>query len=127
MATWQIHIRSREQLAFNAELLPTGERITDTRFTTPTALAQTELDNCFVLDNDFTQAAAILQGKHIRLTITPDASYPFVQAYTPPQRNCIALENLSSAPDAFNNRIGLLILPANEQYTFNTTYQLNYL
>ncbi|ULJ59486.1 aldose 1-epimerase [Wielerella bovis] len=127
MANWQLHIRSCEQLEFSPALLPTGKRIADATFSQATPIAQTELDNCFVLTEDFSAPAVVLQGEHIQLRIMPDAAYPYVQVYTPPQRDCIALENLSSAPDAFNNHIGLIELAAGEKCSFNTLYQLEYL
>jgi len=61
----------------------------------------------------------------LQLNIIPASSYPYLQIYTPPHRDSIAIENLSSAPDAFNNRIGLIIAKPNEKYVFTTTYQLN--
>ena len=124
MASWQLQIRSQEQLAFNERMLPTGETINSNPFAHSTPIAQTELDNCFVLTDDFSQPAVILQGERIQLSITPEASYPFVQAYTPPQRNSIALENLSSAPNAFNNHIGLIQLAPQQAQEFVTVYQL---
>ena len=124
MANWQLKIRSQQQLAFNERMLPTGETINSNPFDHSTPIAQTELDNCFVLTDDFSQPAVILQGKRIQLSITPEASYPFVQAYTPPQRDSIALENLSSAPNAFNNHIGLIQLAPQQAQEFVTVYQL---
>lgn len=124
MANWRLCIRSRQQLTFNERMLPTGETINSNPFAYSTPIAQTELDNCFVLTDDFSQPAVILQGERIQLSITPEASYPFVQAYTPPQRDSIALENLSSAPNAFNNYIGLIQLAPQQAQEFVTVYQL---
>ena len=124
MANWRLCIRSRQQLTFNERMLPTGETINSNPFAHSTPIAQTELDNCFVLTDDFSQPAVILQGERIQLSITPEASYPFVQAYTPPQRDSIALENLSSAPNAFNNHIGLIQLAPMQTREFVTVYQL---
>ena len=126
MANWQLKIRSQQQLAFNERMLPTGETINSNPFAHSTPIAQTELDNCFVLTPDFAQPAVILQGERVQLSITPEASYPFVQAYTPPARDSIALENLSSAPDAFNNQIGLIQLAPQQTQEFVTVYQLEH-
>lgn len=124
MANWQLKIRSQQQLAFNERMLPTGETIASNPFAQSAPIAQTELDNCFVLTPDFAQPAVILKGERVQLSITPEASYPFVQAYTPPARDSIALENLSSAPDAFNNQIGLIQLAPQQTQEFVTVYQL---
>jgi aldose 1-epimerase len=42
--------------------------------------------------------------------------------YTPPHRRSIAIENLSSAPDAFNNGIGLISLDPDHTRTFSVRY-----
>ena len=105
-------------------MLPTGETIHSNPFAHSTPIAQTELDNCFILTPDFAQPAVVLKGERIQLSITPEESYPFVQAYTPPQRDSIALENLSSAPNAFNNHIGLIQLAPQQAQEFVTVYQL---
>jgi aldose 1-epimerase len=47
-----------------------------------------------------------------------------LQIYTPPHRKSIAIENLSSAPDAFNNKIGLIELGAEESHAFQTRYRI---
>jgi aldose 1-epimerase len=47
-----------------------------------------------------------------------------LQIYTPEDRKSIAIENLSSAPDAFNNGMGLLVLEPGETKMFTTTYQI---
>ncbi|MDK4688097.1 aldose 1-epimerase [Kingella negevensis] len=121
---WQLHINSQAQLAFSAALLPTGETTPDERFLHGSTLANISLDNCFIR-RDNTAPAVTLQGKRIRLTLSPDESYPYVQAYIPDDRKSIALENLSAAPDAFNNKIGLIELQAGEAKAFETVYQLS--
>ena len=37
-----------------------------------------------------------------------------------PDRKSIAIENLSSAPDAFNNKIGLVVLGPDDSQAFST-------
>jgi aldose 1-epimerase len=65
--------------------------------------------------------------KKMQLEIYPDKSYPYLQIYTPPHRQSIAIENLSAAPDAFNNGMNLQILAAGEQAKFYTTYKISFL
>lgn len=83
-----------------------------------------ELDNCFLLDTSKASSRCILQNGRLRLTIEPNASYPYLQIYTPPHRKSIAIENLSSAPDAFNNGIGLIVVNSGEKKEFSTSYVL---
>lgn len=112
---------STEQVEFDATLIPTGNIFTDERFTNGALLKGIELDNCFKLSTPGSSVCT-LKNDAFQLTISPDAAYPFLQVYTPPNRKSIAIENLSSAPDAFNNKMGLLLLEPNKQYNFTTTY-----
>jgi aldose 1-epimerase len=47
--------------------------------------------------------------------------------YTPPDRKSIAIENLSGAPDNFNNGISLLMLPPGKPKGFSTSYTIEVL
>lgn len=111
-------------LEFDATLIPTSKILEDKRFLQPAVLDGIFLDNCFALDTTAQQPGCVLTGKRIRLTIVPDQSYPYLQIYTPSHRKSIAIENLSAAPDAFNNGIGLLRLEKNTPAIFSTTYRL---
>ena len=120
-----VQFNSNTMLEFDSRLLPSGKIIPYEKFETMNAFENTELDNCFVL-KDHTSPSCILKDNNsgIEFTITADSSYPYLQVYTPPHRKSIAVENLSSAPDSFNNHIGLIIAKPNEQYTFATSYQI---
>jgi len=121
----QVQFNSNSMLEFDSRLLPSGKIIPYEKFETMNAFENTELDNCFVL-KDHTSPSCILKDNNsgIEFTITADSSYPYLQVYTPPHRKSIAVENLSSAPDSFNNHIGLIIAKPHEQYTFATSYQI---
>lgn len=112
---------SNEQVEFDATLIPTGNIIADNRFENGSLLKGIELDNCFKLSKPGS-SVCVLKNETLQLTISPNAAYPFLQVYTPPHRKSIAIENLSAAPDAFNNKMGLLLLEPNKTYTFTTTY-----
>ena len=60
----------------------------------------------------------------LQLEISPARSYPYLQLYTPPHRQSIAFENLSAAPDAFNNAMGLISLLEGQEKVFETRYTL---
>jgi len=120
---YTLQFDSDTQLEFDETLLPTGKEIKDTRFQYGSLLKDTFLDNCYEL-NDSAHPKCVLSNKLIQLTILPESSYPYLQVYTPPHRKSIAIENLSGAPDAFNNGIGLKLLVPNHTYTFTTSYTL---
>jgi aldose 1-epimerase len=60
--------------------------------------------------------------RKVQLEIYPEKSYPYLQIYTPDHRKSIAIENLSAAPDAFNNGLGLKVLEPGEAATFTTKF-----
>ena len=121
----KIRFNSDTMMEFDERLLPSGNKIPDARFETMVELKDTFLDNCFLLKND-TNVSCILKDENegIQLNIFADASYPYLQVYTPPHRKSIAVENLSSVPDAFNNGIGLIVSNPGDISVFKTTYQL---
>lgn len=114
---------TNKQLEFSADLLPTGNTIEDNRFVRGQKMEGVFLDNCFLLDNHSeTKQSCTLKNEAVTLTITPDKQYPYLQIYTPPHRKSIAIENLTSAPDSFNNGIGLLIIEPGHTIECATTY-----
>ncbi len=115
---------SNTMLEFDETLIPTGKLLPDNRFTSSIKLKDIFLDNCFVLDPLVEHPACVLKGSKAILQITPHSSYPYLQIYTPLHRQSIAIENLSAAPDAFNNGMGLQLLQPNQPYIFSTSYQL---
>ncbi|TKK69277.1 aldose 1-epimerase [Ilyomonas limi] len=125
----ELQFRSIYKVVFDDRLLPTGNYEPYTRFNTPQLLGDTQLDNCFVLSNDFSRPACILRDEKagLQLSIIPEPSYPYLQIYTPDNRRGIAVENLSSPPDAFNNAINLIILKPGESASFTTAYQLQWI
>ena len=110
------------QVAFSSDLLPTGNIIADERFVHSISMKGIELDNCFLLDPSKEPSYCLLKNGTVSLLIEPDASYPYLQIYTPPHRKSIAIENLTGAPDTFNNGIGLMVLNAGESRNFVTSY-----
>lgn len=109
-------------LEFDETLLPTGKKINDPRFVNGASMNGIFLDNCFELKGE--HPFCTLSNDTLQLTIQPDAAYPYLQIYTPPHRNSIAIENLSGAPDCFNNGIGLTLLQPEKHYSFSTSYTL---
>jgi aldose 1-epimerase len=104
-------------------LLPTGNIVPYMKFQELEILGDTFLDNCFLLKNN-NKPACVLRNERlgIEFLITPDPSYPYLQVYTPEHRKSIAIENLSAAPDSFNNKMGLITLNSMESVSFATTF-----
>jgi aldose 1-epimerase len=122
----QLEFQSKEILEFDEELLPTGKLIPYQEFGSLKKIGDTFLDNCFTVNFAECQPMLVLRDtdKKLQLEIYPEKSYPYLQIYTPPHRQSIAIENLSAVPDAFNNGFGLLTLAPNEKASFSTTYKI---
>lgn len=110
-------------LQFDKNLVPTGNFINDDRFISPFSLKNVQLDNCYLLSN-ISQPKCVLRGNQLQLNILSDTAYPYLQIFIPDHRQNIAIENLSAAPDAFNNKMGLLQIEPHKEYSFTTTYQI---
>lgn len=125
----QLQFQSIEMVEFNKELIPTGNLIPYKEFYKLKKLGNTTLDNCFTLNFSEGQPICILQNseKNIQLEIHTNESYPYLQIYTPPHCKSIAIENISSVPDAFNNGIGLKTLSPGESANFKTSYKITLL
>ena len=124
-----LEFQSTAQLEFDADLLPTGKQHRYEAFGSLKYIGDQFFDNCFVVNFAECQPMLVFRdpAQKIQLEIRPDTSYPYLQLYTPPHRNSIAIENLSAAPDAFNNGMGLITLPAGESTSFSTQYSIHLL
>lgn len=120
----QLEFQSRDMVEFDSELLPTGKHTRFQDFGSLKLIGETEFDNCYSLDFTECQPMCVLRSSenNMQIEIHPADSYPYLQVYTPGHRKSIAIENLSSAPDAFNNGIGLKVIEPNEWASFTTTY-----
>lgn len=121
-----LEFQGLKMVEFNTELIPTKKLIDYTRFSTIEKLGDRFLDNCFTLDMQECQPLCVLRNaeKKIEVQLFPDESYPYLQIYTPPHRKSIAIENLSGAPDGFNNMMGLITLEPGQSSVFKTSYKI---
>lgn len=122
----QLEFQSKEIVLTDADMIPTGETKPFQEFGSIKQIGETKLDHCFKVNFAECQPMCVLRdpAKKIQLEIYPDKSYPYLQIYTPDHRNSIAIENLSAAPDCFNNGMGLKILAPGEKGIFTTMYKI---
>ena len=125
----QLEFQSKEQIVFDATMIPTGETVPYQQYGSLKKIGATQFDDCFSINFAECQPACILRdaANKMQIEIHPDKSYPYLQIYTPPHRNSIAIENLSAIPDAFNNGIGLITLAPQATKSFTTTYKITLL
>lgn len=122
----QLEFQSLKMVEFNEDLIPTNNLLDYKKFSSIEKLGNTFLDNCFTLDEQECQPLCVLRNaeKNIEVQFFPDESYPYLQIYTPPHRKSIAIENISGAPDAFNNGMGFITLESGQSAIFSTTYKI---
>ena len=121
---YQVEFQSKEMLEFNEDLIPTGKLIPFEEYGPIKHFGAAELDNCFTLNFAECQPMCVIRHpkKKVQIEFHPDQTYPYLQIYTPEHRKSIAVENLSGAPDAFNNGMGLKVLEPENSATFTTKY-----
>jgi len=122
----QLEFQSKTMLEFDEQLIPTGRSLSYEKFVSLRKIGDTFFDNCFTLNQAESQPLCILRDtvKKIQIEIQPGTAYPYLQIYTPDHRQSIAIENLSAAPDAFNNNMATLILEPGTSAAFKTTYTI---
>src|SRR5882757_414535 len=124
---WLLQFHASAIVEFNDKLIPTGRLLQYDAFDSPRLVGDTFLDNCFVLKPGIVSPACELfnPANGLRVSFLPDASYPYLQIYTPNTRDSIAVENLSGAPDCFNNKMGLVLLEPGHSQIFTVRYQVS--
>jgi aldose 1-epimerase len=118
---------SASMLEFDATLIPTGNVLSEPSFQVPHRLGGREIDNCYIVSAEPGLPCCIIYNPLSGITVSFFASegYPYLQIFTPKHRESVAIENLSGAPDSFNNRIGLIELMPRRSKTFNVWYRVD--
>jgi aldose 1-epimerase len=107
----EISIPAAKSIIFNQNMCPIGSE--DIDIETPYPLAEKTLDNCFQISQNKGIVTTELRSKNldVALQIEQDvAQFKYLVVYTPPARNCIAIEPLTANVNAFNNGEGLIEL-----------------
>ena len=108
-------------------MIPTGKRYEYPEFRDGKPIGATILDNCFAVEIDQNKISLSLQGNKGRLDYwqqTGDAKYNFIQLFTPPHRQSVAIEPMTCNVDALNNQQGLIVLEPGQEASakFGLTY-----
>ncbi len=125
--TLELNMQTLEHIETDAELIPTGTTTPYTAFAGGRLIGDRTFDDCYRLDMQAAQPLIILSNpaNGLRLEMQPGEGYPYVQVYTPPGRQTIAIENMSGVPDCFNNGMGLQVLEPGAQVSFDTRITLH--
>lgn len=124
---YELQMASDAMLEFDDKLIPTGKQLHEPSFTSANPLGDRFLDNCFLLQVEPESPVCVLRNpiNGISLYFYTNSNYPYLQIYTPDHRKSIAIENLSSAPDSFNNGMGLKAIAPRHSETFNVWYKVH--
>lgn len=122
---YEFQVSTETMVEFDEGLIPTGKLIHDKSFADAIRIGDRQMDNCFVVQPVDQRPCAVLYnpGNGAYVSIFTNSRYPYVQLYTPSHRKSIAIENLSAAPDCFNNGMGLVMLSPSRSQTFTVWYQ----
>ncbi len=117
---------NKSSLSFKSSTqLLVNERCITTSSTTVTntenfELKDKQLDDCFVLSNN----NVTFNTPNYSLLINSTSEKSFLQLYTPPKKNTIAIEPTTGVSDSFNNNMGLETLAPNKTYQVNWNLKL---
>lgn len=107
-----------KKAVFNENMVT--EKLADYNFEGEIELKDNQLDDCFVLKDNYT----VLKTPDYNLKISADAKKNYYQIFTPEKLPLIAIEPLTGIPNNFNNKIGLQILEPEATYVQNWELKL---
>ncbi|NUQ23960.1 MAG: aldose 1-epimerase [Saprospiraceae bacterium] len=106
-----------EMVGIDQQMIPTGKRYEYDEYAEPKRLGADILDNCFALSPQEGKAQIMIKGEKGRLRYwqeTGRGKFNFIQLFTPPHRQSLAVEPMTCNIDAFNNGEGLIVVKAGE-------------
>ncbi|MEO9572131.1 MAG: aldose 1-epimerase [Polaribacter sp.] len=80
-----------------------------------------QLDDCWILKSNKVK----FNTPKYQLSFKSSVKENFLQAYTPPRKNTIAIEPTTGVSDSFNNKIGLQSLKPNKDYSIIWKININ--
>ncbi|MFG6687357.1 aldose 1-epimerase [Mariniflexile sp. HNIBRBA6329] len=113
-----LNFESNKQLVFDERCITTG--VVNINSESNFEIKDKKLDDCFILNTNQTQ----FNTPDYKLLISASSKENFLQIYTPPKANTIAIEPTTGVSDSFNNKMGLQILKPNETYQLNWSVKL---
>ncbi|WP_299551461.1 aldose 1-epimerase [Seonamhaeicola sp.] len=105
-----LQLDSTQKVVLGDRNITTGISETDT--TEAIKIRGQQLDDCWILNSD----EVVFRTPKYDLKFNATGDNNFLQVYTPPKDNTIAIEPTTGVSDSFNNNIGLQVLNANDTY-----------
>ena len=119
LATAELHLPHAKELLVDERLLPKSISVVTPEhdFREPHALDDTTFDSAFQGDGAW-EASLTTEGRTV--TMWADDTLPWIQVFTTPKRDAIAIEPMTCGPDAFNEgptHNGVIVLEPGESTT----------
>ena len=114
-----VRFQSHKQVYFDDRNITRGLR--DFEINDEFKIENKSLDDCFVLDSN----KILFETPNYSFELTSSEKDCFLQLYTPPKANTIAIEPTTGISNSFNNKIGLKTLKPNDSYNINWKLKLN--
>lgn len=108
-----LKFNSNKKLVLNERMITTGIEDFDTNKTFE--IKDKKLDDCFLLNTNIIRFTT----PSYDLEISASSNETFLQLYTPPRANTIAIEPTTGVSDSFNNKIGLQLLESGKTYSID--------
>jgi aldose 1-epimerase len=111
-----LKIPASEKVLVDSTDIPTGKRETETRFN-DSLLGDTFINDCFAIQNLVEKSETILKSSSATLSVWQNSNakeYRFIQIYTAPDRESIAIEPMTHEPDVLNHHRELITLQPGE-------------
>jgi len=109
----QVTFDSNKKITLDERLLSKG--VEDFNHNGTFAIKDQKLDDCFILNSNDIQFIT----PTYQMAMSASSKGTFLQLYTPPRANTIAIEPTTGISDSFNNEIGLQILEPNNTYAID--------
>jgi len=119
----EIEIPSDQIIEVNQRMIPTGKIIHSDEYSRKVHIQNHHFDVCYKVTESYKGKAYTEisdPARKITLTVwqeTGKNKYNYLQIHTPLDRRSIAIEPITCIPDAFNNKMGLVILKPNDTIT----------
>jgi aldose 1-epimerase len=115
-----LQLPKSQRISIDSRMLPTGEKLPFWDFQKLEKIGDKNFDTAFFLtdpDENNSAKVALIAENFGKLTYWQEmgtAKWNFLQVFTPPNRQSIALEPMTCNVDAFNNGDGLVLLPPDQ-------------
>lgn len=116
-----------EEIIADERLIPTGDRKEYTNFQNLEKIGETEFDTGFKFlgANKEIKLSDDTSGMTMCISCTGQV-YEYVQIFIPPWRKSIAIEPMTCAANAFNNKMGVTVLQSGETLSAEYTIKVDF-